>query len=113
MLSISFNLPYWDYIGNDKIKMKLKGLIQLLIPFATSIALLIVMYVLALVIGLGGILLCGIFSFEGGMDFFEDIGKFLSINPFDFDEGGTILFWFIDVILIIIAEFIFTADADE
>ena len=77
------------------------------------------MYVLALVIVIGGNLLDGVsilFGFDKGLgivDFCEDVGDFLLVKPFDFDEGGTILFWIIDVILIIIAEFIFTADADE
>jgi len=94
--------------------MKTKGIVQLSIPFASTIALFILFYLLLSAIW---ILYYVIFEFSesemlGLKKLFEVVGNFLNVNIFEYRNSAdykvninTVAFWIINILTIIYLEF--------
>ncbi|WP_195667813.1 hypothetical protein [Bacteroides intestinalis] len=91
--------------------MKLRGMIQILIPFATTI-------VLWGVFGILGFVLKWLGD-DTKISTLKKIGRFLKVNIFRLEDGcgdlipSSITFWIINFIAIIFLEWLFTGYADE
>lgn len=91
--------------------MRLRGMIQFLIPFATTIALWGVFGILGFILKwLGN---------DAKISALKDAGKFLQVNIFRLENGdgnlipASITFWIINAIAIILLEWIFTSYAED
>lgn len=74
--------------------MNSKSMRQILAPFAVTVLLFIASYFIVIITSVT----TDILDIDSGVpDFFE-------INIFDFDQTSTILFWIVDIIIIIIVE---------
>lgn len=101
--------------------MKTKSMVQLLIPAASTVLLFILFWLLSFVIWVIGYLLVGFLEIEPGA--FEDVlGRiydFLQVNIFEYRDGysdvniNTVVFWIINVMLIIVGELWASTRDDE
>ena len=76
--------------------MKLKSMLQLLIPFGSTIVLFLSFWLLGFLTFFVAILMN-----DRTSDKFAD---FFRVNIIEFDNSNTVIFWIINIILIIIAE---------
>ena len=101
--------------------MKTKSIVQLLIPAASTVGLFLVFWLLSFVIWVIGYLLFGFLKLEPGQfgDILGEIYHFLQVNIFEYRDVyngdvniNMVVFWILNVILIIIGE-LWASDDDN
>jgi len=100
--------------------MKTKSMFQLLMPFASTVVLFLVFWVLSFIIWLIGYLLFGLFEIDalGLENIMETIYDFLQVNIFEFRgynydvNANMVVFWILNIIAIILGELWITSQED-
>ena len=92
--------------------MKTKNMLQLLMPFASTIAIFIVFWILSFLIWIIGYLLFALLNIDawGFENIIESIYDFLQVNIFEYRDNhydvniNMVVFWILNTIIIILGE---------
>ena len=93
--------------------MNNKSIVQLLIPFASTVVLFLLFWILSFLIWIIGYILFGFLGIEiyGFEKILEQIFEFLQVNIFEYREPSynnvnvnTVVFWVLNVLIFIVGE---------